>query len=180
MADSTAVAIVGVSAGALVALVSPIINGRQITAGQKRKFEHDEWLADRRELRVLLDDTLAGIDGVEWVLSELVAIYGEQGPKREAYASALRNSHEAFRSLERINARLTIRLGGEDQLVVELGRAIGHARRVVDAINRFLVVPMVSEPPGLGMLRGELNGIEAAAKQFAGAAKTLVGAKVER
>jgi hypothetical protein len=179
MADSTAVAIVGVSAGALVALVSPIINGRQITAGQKRRFEHDEWLADRRELRVLLDDTLAGIANVERALGELVAIYGEQGPEREAYVSALHDSHEAIRSLERTNARLTIRIGIEGQLPVELDRALGHARHVISAINRFLVVPMVSEPPGMASLRSELHGIETASRQFAKAAKDLVGAKVE-
>lgn len=180
MADSTAVAIVGVSAGTAVALLGPMITARATTAGQKRHFEHEERIEDRRELRGLLDEALAAIDTGEAKLGELIAVYGNSGLERSAYEPVLREADKAVAQLEGLRARLAIRLGRDDELAREVGVAIGHGRRVINAINRYLAMPMVSEPPGLGMLGSEVEEVSAAARRFVRSARELVGANLAR
>jgi hypothetical protein len=179
VADSTVVAIVGVSAGAAVALFAPMITARATTAGQKRRFEHEERIEDRRELRVLLDDALAAIDAAAGKLGELIAVYGSRGLEREAYEPVLRETDAAVGRLERLRARLAIRLGQDHELASEVGAAVGHGRRVINAVNRYLAVPMVTEPPGLGMLGTEAEQLNVVTERFVRSARKLVGARVE-
>jgi hypothetical protein len=178
MADSTAVAIVGVLGGTVVALASPLITARKTTAGQKRLFEHQERMDDRRELRELLDEVVSAIDPAEVSHGALVATYGASGLEREAYGAPLRECGEAIGVLESCRARLAVRLGDGDVLTVECGRAIGHARSVVNSINRYLTVPMVSEPPGLGKLGTDVSAISDVSRSFVVAAKRVVGARI--
>jgi hypothetical protein len=157
-----------------------MITARATTAGQRRRFEHEEQLEDRRELRTLLDETLAAIDTAAGTLGELIAVYGSCGLNRESYDPVLREANAAVGRVERARARLVIRLGRDDELAGEIGAAIGHGRRVINAINRYLAVPMVSEPPGLGMLGTEVEQLNAVTERFTHSARRLVGARIER
>ena len=157
-----------------------MITARSTTAGQKRRFEHEERLEDRRELRVLLDDALAAIDAAAGKLGELIAVYGSRGLEREAYERVLHEADAAVGRLERVRARLAVRLGQDDELAGEVGVAIGHGRRVINAINRYLAIPMVTEPPGLGMLATEAEQFNVVTERFVRSARKLVGVSVER
>ncbi len=53
--------------------------------------------------------------------------------------------------------------------------AIGHGRRVINAINRYLAIPMVTEPPGLGILETEAEQFNVVTERFVRSARKLVG-----
>ena len=125
MADSNLVAVVGVSAGALVALLGPVITARATDQGQTRKFSHEERLEDRCELRELLDRAVEVTAEVEEAVSKLHVAYLERGDSSSACAPALAAAREALRKLDLVAARLSIRRGDEADVTAryrEVGR----------------------------------------------------------
>jgi hypothetical protein len=174
VADANLVAIVGIGAGALVALGGPAITARATTRGQRRLFAHQRHLDDRRELRSLLDQTIETIAEVERRLAalHLAHVAGEfagvvEGP--------LGRSGEAVRQLELLCIRVAIRLGEDAPAYRDCKEVATHAEAVVSAIDRHITLPDVYPEPSSRALLGEIDGIHDATSRFAAAAKAVVG-----
>jgi hypothetical protein len=179
MADSTAVAIAGVTAGAAVAIASPLITWRATKAGQQRLFRHQSRLADRQELRVLLDEAVEAMNKVERALRKLVAAYGEsEGPEELRAAKSLARSAKAIHRLESVGVRLAIRLEQPDELTESCREACAHGLAVLGAVNRHAVLPSVTDPPRFQFLADELAALEREAERFAALAQRRFGAFV--
>jgi hypothetical protein len=178
MADSNLVAVVGVGAGALIALLGPVITARATNQGQKRKFSHEERLEDRRELRELLDRAVEEIAEVEEAVSQLHVAYLEHGDSASACASALADARGALRKLDLVAARLSIRRGDEADITARYREVGAHGEIVLGRISRYLTLPAHAEAPSSTAIGTEISEIEAARGRFVAAAKELVGSRI--
>ncbi len=178
MAESNTVAIVGVSAGALVALLGPVITARATDRGQKRKFRHEERRTDRQELRKVLDRAVEVIAEMELAISRLHATYLERGDSASACGPALAAAGESLRQLDLAAARLSIRRGDAADVTVLCREISAHGEAVVGAISRYLTLPAHTEAPSSRGLEAEIGEIEAGSRRFVAAAKELVGSEI--
>jgi hypothetical protein len=174
VAEANLVAIVGVGAGAVVALAGPAITARATSRGQRRLFAHQRHLDDRRELRSLLDRTIESISEVEHTLGALHLAY-VAGEYAGVLEGPLGRAGEAVRRLELLCVRVAIRLGEEDPAYRACEEVRTHAEAVVSAIDRHLTLPDVYPEPSSRALQEEIDGIREATSRFAAAAKELVG-----
>jgi hypothetical protein len=175
--DSNLVAIVGVGAGALVALAAPTITARATTRGQRRLFEHQRNLADRRELREVLDHTIEAIAEMERPLGALHLAY-VSGDYAGVVEDSLGPADEAVRRLELCCARIAIRLGNEAAAYLACNEVRSLAEAIVSKINRHLTLPDISPSPSSRALQGEMDEIREATSRFIAEAETLVGSHV--
>lgn len=179
MAEANVVAIVGVSAGALVAVVGPIITARATSRGQRRLFAHQRHLADRRELRELLDHAVEAIAVLQRRLDQLHLVY-VSGEFAGLVEEPLGQAAKAMRDLELLGARVALRLGGAAPVYLAFEKVHSSGEWIISGIDRHLTLPDVFAAPSSREQEEKITAINGAIGDFVAAARDLVGAELFR
>lgn len=177
MAEANLVAIVGVSAGALVALASPLITARATTRGQRRLFIHQRHLADRRELRELLDQAIETISVVQGAIGDLSLDYTlnlDSDGDRSAFGVAADTVH----GLEMLCARVAIRLGEDAAAYRACQEVASCAVEFVSAHAAYIADPDHEPMPSREQAMAAIQEIQAITPVFLAAATALVGSEL--
>ena len=175
MAEGNLVAIVGIGAGALVALASPAITARATNRGQRRLFAHQKALADRSELREVLDHTSAAIAALERDLADLHIAYVARSGGADRCNPELAAIEEALHALELLCARVAIRLGEASPAFVAAEEARSRSEAIATGISNHLILSDIEPAPSSRAIETEIGLVRAAGAVFLVAARELVG-----
>lgn len=177
--DSTAIALASVGVSGATAIFAPVIAARQARRNEAQKFRHERLIRDFDELRSLLDEAAEAIEPyINAVAGMESAHSGSYNPQDRKLFDKIGPFSEARERVRRLKARLLIRLGRENPVLVAYDRAIN----VIGEAGTEVATMIALEQPatdGLRTVRPERRlGWYAAYEDFLDVAVQLVGSPV--